>query len=84
MLMPDKHIRLCESILGLAAFILQSLSAPKTLDTLWDDLQIARSNGNFPAYHTIDNLAISVSFLYAIDAIRDTGNGTLAKCDLSV
>ena len=82
MLMPDKHIRLCESILGLAAFVLQSLTTPKTLDMLWNDLQVARNNGEFPAYHTIDNLAVSVSFLFAIDAIKEMGNGTLLKCDL--
>jgi len=81
MLLPDKHIRLCESILGLSAFTLNVLDSPKGLDALWNELQRAQEDKSFPACHGIDNLAIATSFLFSIGAVTDLSDGTVARCD---
>ena len=35
MILPSKHIRLSESLLGLGAVLLDFLNAPMTIDELW-------------------------------------------------
>lgn len=81
MLLPEKHIRISESILGLGGFVLSSLDHPKTVDTVWEELQKARSLGEFPSYHSFENLVLAVDFLFAIGTVITLQNGKLTKCD---
>lgn len=55
MLLPDKHIRLAESLIGLGSFALEALEAPKTIDTLWSEFQAVANTSKFPAYHSFEN-----------------------------
>ncbi|WP_353570771.1 ABC-three component system middle component 6, partial [Candidatus Albibeggiatoa sp. nov. BB20] len=64
MLLPDKHITFAESLLGLGTFILESLSVPKTVDSLWAEFEKVRGE-KFPAYHSFDNLILAIDMLYA-------------------
>jgi len=81
MLLPDKHIRLSESILGLGAFVLEHLDEPTTIDSLWHALQEANENESFPARHGIDNLVLAAVFLYSVGIVSDSADGTLVQCD---
>lgn len=81
MLLPEKHIRLSESILGLGGFVLSSLDSSKTVDALWEELQEAAGKEEFPSKHSFENLVLAVDFLFALGAIAALENGKLTKCD---
>lgn len=80
MLLPDKHIRFSESLLGLGSFVLESLDAPKSIDALWADLHLQIERGAFPTPHTFDNLVLTVDILFAMGAVALNRNGRLERC----
>jgi hypothetical protein len=77
MVFPSKHIRLAESLLGLASFILGALSRPKTIDELWDEYQKVNNSPVFPAQHSFDNLILAADFLFMTRVIKQTTTGEL-------
>ena len=81
MLLPDKHIKLSESILGFGGFVLEDLDKPKTVDALWSDFEKVRDTDKFLSYQSFDNLVITISFLYVIGAISMHKDGKLRRCD---
>lgn len=81
MLLPDKHIKLSESILGLGSFVLQNLTFPKQIDLLWKDLQKGYTSKDFPSYHSFENLVLAIDFLYSIGVIEVNRQGKIKKCD---
>lgn len=81
MLMPDKHIKLSESLYGLGGYALGLLSKPATIDDLWQQLSSDIHHGIYPAQHSFENLVLAVDALYAIGAINFRTDGVLTKCD---
>jgi hypothetical protein len=81
MLMPDKHIKLSESLYGLGGYALGLLSKPLTVDDLWHAISKDIREGTYPAQHSFENLVLAVDALYAIGAIKLRTDGALAKCD---
>jgi hypothetical protein len=83
MVLPDKHIRFSESLLGLGALVLESLDVPKSIDALWNELHPQMESGAFPARHTFDNLVLAADLLYAVGTVTLNRNGRLVRCALS-
>jgi hypothetical protein len=84
MLMPDKHIRWSESLLGLSVYVLEQLAQARTVDQVWECLQTDIQNGRYPASHSFENLVLSLDALYAIGAIDASqleSAGVLRRCD---
>lgn len=82
MLMPDKHIKFSECLLGLGSFVLESLSGPQTIDDLWEEFCRARNSGVYPSPHSFENLVLAVDALFAIGAIAEIDqSGVLQLCD---
>ena len=80
MLLPEKHITLAESILGLGAFVLSELETPQSVDRLYERLVKAAETPVLPAYHDFDALLLSILFLYSIGAVELGVNGGLQRC----
>lgn len=80
MLMPDKHIRLAESLIGLGSFVLDALSMPKTMDDIWRTLQAQVAQGAYPARHSFENLVLAIDLLYALGAVTMSDSGAIRKC----
>lgn len=80
MLFPDKHIRLAESLIGLGSFVLDTLKTPKTVDDLWAEYQKINNTDRFPAYHTFENMILTVDFLFSIGAVDENPEGKLFRC----
>lgn len=79
MLLPAKHIKLSESLLGLSGFVLDNLNKPKTVDMLWNDLRIAVERKEYPAQHTLENLLLSLDFLFLIGLVKLDENGEVSR-----
>jgi hypothetical protein len=80
MLLPDKHITIAQSLVGLGSFALERLERPKTIDALWNEFQQVSNSAKFPAYHTFENLMLAVDFLFIIGAVEEDSNGKLIRC----
>jgi len=80
-LLPDKHIKLAESLLGLGGFVLESLVAPKPIEVLWKELSRISNTDQLPAYHSFENLVLTVDFLFSIGAVSMDRSGRLTRCD---
>lgn len=81
MLMPDKHIRFAESLIGLGSFVLESLDQPRSIDELWVIFGRHRQSGQYHAPHSFENLVLAVDVLYAIGAVtEDEPSGVLSRC----
>lgn len=76
MLMPDKHISFAESLIGLGSFVLENLATAKDIDTLWKIYESIRG-GDYPAFHSFDNLVLTVDMLFAIGAVELKTDGKL-------
>lgn len=80
MLLPDKHITLAESILGLGAFLLGLLDRPRSVDHLYQRVKEAREDHSLPAYHDLDSVLLALGFLYAIGVVEATDTGGVRRC----
>lgn len=81
MLLPDKHIKLSESILGLSSFVLRKLNKPRTVDELVRMLAKANETADFPTAHGIDHLTLAAAFLFSIGIVQGTDEGAIKRCD---
>lgn len=81
MILPQKHIKLSESVFGLGCFILILLEKPKSVDKLWVDYQDNFIKGIFPPIHSFDNFILTLDYLYIIGAVEVNNGGIIIKCD---
>ena len=80
-LLPEKHIRLNETALGLGAFVVQQLDEAMTLDQLWEALkELKKRKKSFPERIDFEDLIITIDILYALKAIDMDNEGALVKC----
>ncbi len=81
MILPDKHISVSESLVGLGGFVLNSLVRPTTIDDLWSAYSKINNTDQFPAYHSFENLVLAIDFLFALGAVDQDSSGRLFRCD---
>jgi hypothetical protein len=79
-LLPDKHLRLSESILGFAGLVLSYVSKPRTFDDLWKRVRENFDTAEWPATHGVENFVLALCFLHSIAAIDVAANGELVRC----
>src|SRR5207249_484710 len=80
MLLPDRHISLAESILGLGGFVLGELDGPQSVDRLYAQVVAARDSHELPAYHDFDAVLLALLFLYSLGAVELTESGGVRRC----
>jgi hypothetical protein len=80
MILPSKHIKISESIIGLSGYLLKYLEKPKDLQAIWDEYSKDNNTSSFPAYHGFDHVVLALDFLYTIGAIDTTPSGEIIKC----
>ena len=68
MILPGKHLKPDRSLLGIGGDILELLEEDQTVSELWQRTQEQRKEIKSPL--SFDWFILSLSFLYAIDAIR--------------
>jgi len=78
-LMPEKHSRLNETVLGIGALILGELSKPDTSDAVWEKVRRLKSTKTIPDKISFDDVIVALTFLYAIQAIVLGDQGVLHR-----
>jgi hypothetical protein len=79
MLLPQKHLRLSDSIIGLASYLLETLDSPTSIDNIWLKFQKVSGTSKFPAYHPFENFILALDFLFLISVIRED-HGIIIRC----
>ncbi len=79
MILPTKHMNFSQSLLGLGAYILSKLDAPKSIDELWELYLEDYKKQIYFAKHSFDNLIMALIFLYNVGSIAEK-NGVVEKC----
>ena len=80
MILPEKHIKFSESIIGLGAILIGLLKKDKTIEDLWLDFEKINNTEFLPAYHSYDNFILCIDLLFIIGAIDVNNNGRLFRC----
>jgi len=80
-LLPDKHIKIGESILGLAGLVVVNLEHPLPFDNLMTVLTPKFETPEWPAYHNTETVSLAVCFLYLAGLVDVTVEGDLYRCD---
>jgi hypothetical protein len=78
MILPSKHIRISESLLGLGGYLLKYLgNEPQSIDQLWFKVSKQNNAKKSFSYHSFDNLILSLNYLYIIGAIDINTEGLI-------
>ncbi|MCM3390670.1 hypothetical protein M3649_21545 [Ureibacillus chungkukjangi] len=82
MILPQKHIKLSESIFALGAIILSLLEYQNSIgiDELWEKLRSKNHNEKIIDNYSFDKFIISLDYLFTIGTIDVNENGGLIKC----
>ncbi len=71
MIVPTKHTSFSESLLGFGAILLTIVKEPLTVDEIWYEFsEYNKGNFRFPAYHSFDNLILTINYLFLIGAVN--------------
>jgi len=76
-LLPHKHVRFSDSIIGLSGYLRQLLAEPHTLDELW--AQIDSNSSGWESRPSFTNLVFAVDVLYAIGEVQLVGDGRISR-----
>jgi len=80
MILPTKHTNFEQSLLGYGCYILKNIQEDAlSVDDLWSIYQKDLIIGKYTAKHNFDNLLLTLSFLYSINAIFEE-NGKIKLC----
>jgi hypothetical protein len=71
-LLPHKHIRFCESLIGLSGCIRQLLHEPLTIDEIWTMLN--QDNSSWLYKPSFEQIVLAVVLLFTIGQIEPTDN----------
>jgi hypothetical protein len=80
-LLPDKHIRLGESILGLGTLVLTYLDRPVAFDELMAKLETKFETSDWPAYHNAETVTLALCFLHSTGLVEVSAEGDVYRCD---
>ena len=80
MLLPDKHIRIAESILGVAGLVVATIKQPTSLDELMVKLSPVFDTPKWPASHGVESVVMALCFLNSIGVVDVTATGDLVRC----
>ena len=78
-LLPEKHVRASESLLGLGAIVLSILElGPRNLDTVWNAIKDVESvKQKIHGSITLDRVVLAIDFLFALEAVSLNSEGLL-------
>ncbi len=81
MLLPDKHIRISESILGLAGVVYESLTVPKSLDDLIENVKARLESMQWQTTFSTQTVTLALCFLHSVNLVDVDVRGDFYRCD---
>jgi len=81
MILPNRHIRLSESLFGLGSFVIEKSSKPISLDDIWSDFERSVASGSYPFAHSFENLILAIDLMHMLGAIETDNQGRIVSCN---
>lgn len=75
MILPTKHIKPLDSLLGIGALVLERLKSAKTVTQLWDEMR------DLPQVMTFERLVLGLDLLYMMGLVELDG-GVIRRAGL--
>lgn len=72
-LLPHKHVRFSESLIGVAGMVRRRLDQPRTIDELWAILESEADE--WPSRPSFSHLVLAIDVLFAIKQVRTAPDG---------
>jgi len=84
MLLPTKHIKISQSLIGLSGLLYSLFDGDDilSLENLYECYEKKAGTKKFPARHTLDHLLLALDFLYLMNLIELTEGGELKKAKI--
>lgn len=83
MILPQKHIKLSESLFALGGFVINEIKLDEkiTVDELWIkiNLKLKKDKRKLISDFTFDNLILSLDYLYLLGLIEIDKEGRITK-----
>jgi hypothetical protein len=76
-LFPHKHVRFCDSLIGLAGFILNFLDEPRTVDEIM--VLLAKNREKWPGHFSFSYTVLALDILYALKQIKLTNGDRVVR-----
>ena len=70
MILPSRHIKNCESLIGLASIVMKLISDSISLEKLWADFQKINNSPECPTNHSFDNFILSIDLLFLLEKVK--------------
>ena len=70
MILPSKHLRVNQALIGLGAVILRNLDEGRSVSELWERSRLDDISGPRERPMSFDWFLLSLTLLYAMDAIE--------------
>lgn len=80
MILPGKHLRLEESVLGLGSIVLTELKTSMSFDDLWREYSLRLEQRGLGAAVDVGLFVLAVDWLFMIGAIELTPDMQLRQC----
>lgn len=80
MLLPEKHITLAQSIIGLSGMVLKFINEPKFVDDIWKEYCAVNNSRLFPAEHNYNNFLLAIYFLFTIGIVNINNDQKIYIC----
>ncbi len=77
MIIPTKHTRFPESLLGFGAYLLKKIDGVKSIDSLWIEYQHDLGTNKYSAKHSFDALLLTLVFLHSIGVVEEKDGGVI-------
>ncbi|MFW5804381.1 MAG: ABC-three component system middle component 6 [bacterium] len=78
MILPQKHISIYESLLGLSNYISLKLNEKNyTIDEMWSYYQKINHTKKFPAKHNFNEFILAIDLLYSLKRVKLNSEGKL-------
>ena len=81
MILPEKHIKLSESLFGLGGVLLNLVQEPIYIDDLWKQFEEINNTDIMSANHSFDNFILALDYLFIINAINTNQEGKIYLCN---
>lgn len=81
MLLPSKHLRVEESILGLGASLLPLIGTGRTIESVLDSYAVKCRATRDCVPESPARVLLALDWLFLIGAIEQTADGELSRCD---
>ena len=76
-LFPHKHVRFCDSLIGLAGFVLGFLDEPRTIDEIM--VLLAKNSEKWPGHFSFAYTVLALDILYALKQIELTDGDRIIR-----